>query len=139
MSTISVPIPSQTFLDLADFLRGNGSDRDPVEVIETAVDYWMDNAAWKPEIVTPDRIRSGYSWKSVFLPSGTNLRIRYNSDYHYAKVEGDRLIYERDQVSPNQFARKVAGCQRDAWRDLWIKRPADKDYVVANELRKNQS
>ena len=135
MTNICVPISTATFLNLAGFLDENHSDRDPAEVIESAIEYWMDNANWKPEILSPSRTKSGFSWKSLFLPSGTNLRIRYNSDYHYAKVEGDRIVFEGVQVSPNQFALKVAGCARDAWRDVWIKRPTDKDYAVANSLR----
>ena len=135
MSAISVPISTQTFLGLAEFLREKGSDRDPVEVIDSAIDYWMNNADWKPEILSPARITEGFNWKSLFLPSGTTLRIRYNSEYHYSKVEGDKLIYQDQPVSPNQFALKVAGCARDAWRDVWIRRPADADYIVANSLR----
>ena len=46
MSAISVPISTQTFLGLAEFLREKGSDRDPVEVIDSAIDYWMNNADW---------------------------------------------------------------------------------------------
>lgn len=136
MSEISVPVSTVTFVGLVDFLRAKNSARDPIEVIESAIEYWMENADWKDEILAPPLgAATGYSWKSVFLPSGSALRIKYNSQYHYAKVEGDKLMYQGASVSPNQFALKVAGCARDAWRDVWIKRPSDKDYVVANFLR----
>ena len=137
MSNICVPISTSTFIELVDFLRANNSSRDPTEVIESAIDYWMDNASWKDEILEPIvGAATGYSWKSLFLPSGTTLRIRYESTYHYARVEGDTLMYQRDSVkSPNQFALRVTGGARDAWRDVWIKRPSDKDYVVASSLR----
>jgi hypothetical protein len=135
MPEISVPISTSTFIGLVDFLREKKSPREPVEVIEAAIEYWMDNADWKDEILSPVSLACGYSWKKVFLPSGTVLRIRYNSDYHYAKVEGDKLIYSGAAVSPNQFAQRVAGCARDAWRDVWVKRPSDSDFVVANSLR----
>jgi hypothetical protein len=135
MPDISVPISTSTFINLVDFLRMKKSSRDPLEVIEAAIDYWMDNADWKEEILAPTSHATGYSWKSVFLPSGTALRIRYNSEYHYAEVEGDKLTFGGESVSPNQFALKVAGCARDAWRDLWVKRPSDADFVVANSLR----
>lgn len=136
MSEISIPIPTSTFIGLVDFLRETNSARDPIEVIESAIEYWMQNADWKDEILSPPTgAATGYSWKSVFLPSGSTLRIKYNLQYHYAKVEGDKLKYQGVQVSPNQFALKVAGSARDAWRDVWIKRPSDKDYVVANFLR----
>ena len=135
MPNISVPISTTTFLGLVDFLREKSSPRDPIEVIESAIDYWMDNADWKEEILSPVGLARGYSWKSVFLPSGTVLRIRYNSEYHYAKVEDDRLMFNGAAVSPNQFALKVTGGARDAWRDVWIKRPGDDDFKVANFFR----
>ena len=139
MPDISVPIATSTFIGLVDFLRERKSSRDPLEVIESAIDYWMDNAEWKEEILSPSSLATGYSWKTVFLPSGTVLRIRYDSEYHYAKVEGDKLTYEGRTVSPNQFAMMVAGCARDAWRDLWVKRPGDTDFVVANSVRSKRA
>src|SRR4051794_12591471 len=100
MSEISIPISTSTFVGLVDFLRENNSARDPVEVIESAIDYWMMNADWKEEVLAPPvGAATGYSWKSLFLPSGTTLRIRYRSQYHYAKVEGDKLIHQGMQVS----------------------------------------
>ena len=135
MPAISVPISTSTFIGLVDFLREKNSPRDPLEVIEAAIDYWIDNADWKNEILSPVSMATGYSWKSLFLHSGTALRIRYNSEYHYAKVIGDKLMYDGTSVSPNQFAMMVAGCARDAWRDVWVKRPGDSDFLVANFLR----
>jgi hypothetical protein len=137
MTSISVPISTTTFIDLVDFLRDKGSPRDPIEVIESAIAYWTDNADWKEEVLSPVGLATGYSWKTVFLPSGTVVRIRYNSEYHYAKVVGDKLMHEAASVSPNQFALRVTGVARDAWRDVWIKRPNDEDFVVANALRRN--
>ena len=136
MPTISVPISTDTFIGLVDFLRERNSPRDPLEVIESAIAYWTDNADWKEEILSPVGVATGYSWKSLFLPSGTVLRLRYESEYRYAKIEGDKLVYDGAPIrSPNQFALSVTGGARDAWRDVWIKRPGDDDFVVANSLR----
>jgi hypothetical protein len=135
-STINPPISTSTFLKLATFLKEHGSDRDPVDVVEDAIEYWMDNAVLKPEILAPDEPDArGYSWKSLFLPAGTDVRIKYNGFYIYAKVEGDFLTYKGERLSPNQFAFKATGSARDAWRDLWIKRPTDSDYLLADSLR----
>jgi len=141
MSYISIPFPTESFLQLAAFLREQGSSRDPVVVIEDAVEYWIDNASWKKEdlmretIVGPDS--RGYMWKNVFLVQGTLLRMKKKGGaFEYAKVEGDCLVYKGESLSPNQFAFKVAGNARDAWRDVWVKRPMDQDYVPANFLRK---
>jgi hypothetical protein len=63
------------------------------------------------------------------------VRIKYNGSFMYAKVGSDYLIYEGERVSPNQFALKVTGTARDPWRDLWIKRPGDADYRLADDFR----
>jgi hypothetical protein len=133
MAEIAVPVSTSTFLRLAAFLKQGGSSVDPADMVEAAIEYWMDNAEWKPELL-PDDSR-GYMWKSVFLPAGTMVRIKYEGSYTYAKIEGDYLMYNGEQVSPNQFALKVTGSARDAWRDLWVKRPSDPDYQLADDLR----
>ena len=48
-SKISVPIPTKLFIELSSFLSESGSDRDPVIAVIDAINYWMDNAAWKKE------------------------------------------------------------------------------------------
>lgn len=136
-STISVPIPSSLFIELVDFLREQGSNRDPVETVSTAINYWIDNASWKqedlmPEIFTDDK---GYSWKNVFLPHGTKIRMKYKGNYYYAQVEADDVIFEEEVVSPSEFANKVANSSRNAWRDLEIRRPHDDDWISADKLR----
>lgn len=136
-SQVSVPVDTQQFLGLSSFLKANGSTTDPVEVIGLAIGYWMENAEWKKGdlIAGIGSDARGYSWKSVFLPSGTVLRIKYEGRFHYSKVEGDHPMYDGKAVSPNQFAFKVTGTPRDAWRDLWVKRPLDSDYQLADDLR----
>lgn len=137
-STISIPVPTELFIGLAEFLRGQGSDRDPVEAVDTAIRYWIDNASWKQEDLLPEIFtrNKGYTWKEVFLPHGTEVRMKYLGKYHYAKIEGDDLIYEGSSLSPGAFANQVADSSRSAWRDLEIRRPDDKEWFPANELRK---
>jgi hypothetical protein len=132
-SHVSVPVPTDLFLDLAAFLRGKGSKSDPVEVIAEAVGYWMENATWKLEDLLPDAL--GYYWKELFLPHGTRLRMRYKGQYHYCGVDGDQLIFRDRAVSPSEFANKVTGTPRNAWRDLEIRRPNDDDWLPADQLR----
>jgi hypothetical protein len=136
-STISVPIPTSQFLELTDFLREQGSDRDPVEAISTAIEYWVDNASWKQEDLLPEIFtkNKGYTWKEVFLAHGTSLRMKYRGEYHYAKVDGDHVIYNEIAVSPGQFANRVTSSSRNAWRDLEVRRPEDDEWLAANHLR----
>jgi len=139
MSEINVPIQTELFLRVIDMVRKNGSMSDPVEVISLAIEYWLDNAAWKSEDLIPgiplagtDR---GYMWKQLFLPHGTIVRMKYQGRFHYAKVEGDDLRFDGKSISPSEFANHVTGTSRNAWRDLWIKRPSDQDYHLAETLR----
>jgi hypothetical protein len=136
-SSISVPISTAQFLGLVDFLREQGSNRDPVSAVEVAIDYWIDNASWKqedllPEIFTKDK---GYTWKEVFLPHATSIRMRYKGQYHYCQVDGDEVLFNEQSVSPSEFANKVAGSNRNAWRDLEIRRPGDEEWIPADQLR----
>ena len=131
---ISVPVSTEQFLELADFLRSNGDPRDPVALVSTAIDYWIQNASWKPELLAQTDAR-GYQWKNVFLPDGTQIRMPYKGAYHYSKVVGDEIIYEGKPISPGSLANTVAKSSRNAWRDLWIKRPTDREWLLADECR----
>lgn len=131
---ISIPIETQQFIALADFLRDNGDRRDPVLVVAQAIDYWMDNASWKSELLRQNVAR-GYQWKSLFLPEGTEVRMQYKGQYNYAKVEGDQLIYSGKPITPGSLANTIASSSRNAWRDLWVKRPSDSEWRLADDCR----
>lgn len=133
---ISVPVPTQQFLDLAEFLRSQGDTRDPVVAVTDAIDYWMDNASWKPELLRQAPTSNlGYQWKSLFLPDTTEVRMQYKGDWHYAKVEGDKLMYEGEPITPGRLANTITQTSRNAWRDLWIKRPTDAEWLLADTCR----
>lgn len=132
---IAVPVFTEQFLELANFLRSNNDPRDPVDVVCIAIDYWLDNASWKPELLSESDTR-GYQWKSLFLPNGTQIRMQYKGTYFYAKVEGDEVMFHGKPSSPGSLANMIAGGSRNAWRDLWIKRPDDKEWTLADDCRK---
>jgi hypothetical protein len=135
-SNISVPIQTTQFLELANFLQSNGDPRDPVEVIATAIEYWLDNASWKPELLSGvSGDARGYQWKTLFLPHGTQIRMPYKNTNYYAKVEGDEIIYDGNSISPASLANTITGTSRNAWRGLWIKRPNDKEWLLADDCR----
>ena len=133
---ISVPVDTEQFLGLVDFLRSNGDPRDPVEVIGIAIEYWQDNASWKPELLAVSENR-GYQWKNLFLPEGTEIRMQYKGSYYYAKVEGDAIIYEGNPISPGSLANSITSSSRNAWRDLWIKRPQDREWKLSDDCRQD--
>ena len=131
---ISVPISSSLFLELVDFLRSNGDPRDPVLAVSDAIDYWLANANWKPELLCESGT-PGYQWKTLFLPDKTEMRMQYKGKYFYARVMGDQVIYNGNPISPASFVNTVTGTSRNAWRDVWIKRPSDTEWQFANECR----
>jgi len=131
---ISVPVATEQFIELIDFLRDKGDMRDPVLAVADAIDYWMMNADFKPELLRQAAGR-GYQWKGLFLPDSTELRMQYKGEYHYARVDGDQLLYQGEATTPASLANTVAGSSRNAWRDLWIKRPADVEWHLADDLR----
>ncbi len=133
-SQLSIPIPTNQFVELVEFLRSKGDPSDPVDAVSKAIDYWMDNASWKPELLAVSSAR-GYQWKTLFLPEGTEVRMQYKGAYSYAKVEGDDIIFKDKPISPAAMANTVADGSRNAWRDLWIKRPADREWRLADDSR----
>ncbi len=135
-STIAVPVQTETFLALYEFLKGEGVDLDPVEAVERAINYWIDNASWKPELAERKRTSAAFRWKDVSLPDGTEVRMRYQGEYHYARIEGDAFVVGEERSSPSQFAQTVTNTSRNAWRDLEVKRPHDLAWVPAAKLRR---
>ena len=55
-SSVSISIPTERFLQLVDFLRTNSDPRDPASMVMTAIDYWIDNASWKPELLKKSQL-----------------------------------------------------------------------------------
>ena len=55
--------------------------------------------------------------------------------HNYARVEGDRIVHQGCAVSPNQFAQSFARSTRNAWTDLFVRRPGDKQFKLACQLR----
>lgn len=133
-SNICVSIPTELFLDLCNFLKNRNDSRDPVLCIADAIDYWLQNAEEKPELLSVQPLL-GYQWKNLFMPSGTELRMSYRGSYKYAKVDGDQIIYQGVSVTPSTLANTIAGSSRNAWRDLWIRLPGEPEWRLANDFR----
>lgn len=57
------------------------------------------------------------------------------SKHNYARVEGDQIIHEGRALTPNQFAQLFAQSTRNAWNDLYVRRPCDKQFKLACRLR----
>lgn len=143
LSEVSIPVPTKQFLELADFLKRQGSDRDPVEAVHDAIQYWMENASWMqddllPEVPksAPPDISDGYWWKSLFLPAGTKVRMIYKGRTYLAEVSSSGIQYEGRSYSPSGFTHHITDTARNAWRDIELLFPGKSSWILAYRLRK---
>lgn len=75
-------------------------------------------------------------WKSVVVPAGSEVRMSYGGQQHYAKVFDGKIKDGDDEYSPSEWASKVAdGTSRNAWRDLWFKVSGETSWTPATALR----
>ncbi|NVD72228.1 hypothetical protein HUX88_16960 [Duganella sp. BJB1802] len=131
---MSVQLPTDTLLKLIEKLRRRGGSQDLSEAMAQAIECWLSDPARFEPGADLSGIH-GYQWKSLFLPEGTVLKSWSYGENNYARVEGDQIIHNGRAVSPNEFAQSFARSTRNAWRDLFIRRPGDKTYKSAYRLR----
>jgi hypothetical protein len=126
--------PTEALSRLADFLEETGSPLPASEAAAAAIDEWIaaERAQVKLVTVTPTH---GYQWKSLFLPEGTELRMQFAGQVHHARVVGDHIVYADQRMSPRQMTIAVAGDGHNAWRELWVRLPADGKWRPASLLR----
>ncbi|UTY57039.1 hypothetical protein [Massilia sp. erpn] len=128
----TVDIPPTIYFKLSTHLFHTFDKRQPGEVATQAIRTWLAAERGKAS-------GRGYQWKSLFLPDSTELRMHYRGDYYYAKVEGDRLMYNYEPVSPREWTLLVTGTVRNAWRDIWIRRNAGECWLRASMWRSQNS
>jgi len=129
LTTLPHAFPPAAYDELLDYLRDSWSTLSPAEAISSAIKLWI--AKQRADAV-PAR---GYQWKQLFLPDGTRLRMNFDEQWHRADVRGDELVYQGQAVSPHQMVLQVAGNGRNAWRELWVRLPGQKDWSNADRLR----
>lgn len=75
------------------------------------------------------------AWGSVPLPEGTVLWMRHAGAEYEASVVDGAVLYAGQPVTPNGFALAVTGRPTNAWTTVWIRRPGDSDFVLADDAR----
>ncbi len=118
---------------VASFLDSTEGDRSvwPLAYADAEEDDDLD--AWE---VTYGDARKGYRWDPLFLPNGTRLRMTYKGKDSFAEVRHQRIVEGDREFSASEWASKVASnTSRNAWRDIYIKRPTDDDWQLADVLR----
>ncbi|MRW91312.1 hypothetical protein GJ699_15070 [Duganella sp. FT80W] len=126
-------IPPHTLTLLRQFLSRSRSTLSPQEVVKIAIDEWIERQR-KAEPST-----RGYQWKELFLPEGTEIRMTSDGKSHYAKVANDKIIFRQRPTTPRGITLAVAGDGRNAWRDLWLLLPGERNWINAARLRAQQN
>lgn len=148
---IAIPFPK----DLYDMIIVRSGGRlDPVALAVSQVEQFVERNRLDPNFWTDEGISAfmdeepevtpdygdpdkGHLWQPLFLRNGTELRMQYKNTTAYARIAHDRVVSEEiayDSVS--QWVRHVAGgTSRNAWLDVWVRRPGEKDFSAANSMR----
>jgi len=155
MATLAVPLDAELVGEL--YLRAGQPSADIGSWIEDVLRDYLDRTAedgdwaqayyaWREKAAGSEAFESeygnpkgGYRWGPLFLPNGTLIRMEYKRQTHQATVKFDRIDYEGQKYTASELASKIAaGTNRNAWRDLLLKRPGDTDWCLADELRRRQ-
>ncbi len=153
-TTICVPIDSEIIGEM--YLRW-GPKADIRELIEHFLTFDLDHLAddgnfspayyaYRESQSTTEDFEAqfgppheGYHWAPLFLPNGTSICMEYKKEKHYATVKFGKIDFNGESYSPSEFARVVAnGTNRNAWRDLLIKKPGDEQWMLADHLRRRR-
>ena len=132
----AVYLPVTDYLSLEFFLMDTRPGIKPGDFITELVQRWL--AAEKARLaLRSGQAMRGFQWKNVFLPEGTTLRTSHRDKVEFAKVVGDRILYQdQTPVTPSMFAnRDTTG--RNAWRFIWLRFPASDHWVRADNCRKH--
>jgi hypothetical protein len=162
-SRIYIPFPRELYDDIVRFSDGN---IDPVVLAEDQVRSWVEGSFdyftgdWSEDRLedaagkyAPHALKRWLEtdsakakereaehrplvWKEVSISSGSEVRMFYDGEQHYATVKRGHIIDDGKEYSPSEWASKVAGgTSRNAWRDLWFREPLSKTWVPASLLR----
>lgn len=129
-----LPIESSLVQRLQAHLMCRGGAPDLQHALSAAIEMWLAEQSKLRIGSDPASVR-GYQWKSVFLPEGTQLCTRSYGESQYARVQGEEIIFRGRTLSPNQFAHWAGRGTRNAWNDIYVRRPQDKFYIPASRLR----
>lgn len=84
--------------------------------------------------------KRGYYWTPIFLPNGTEISMEYKREKHVAVVKHEKIHFKDKTYTPSEFARVVANnTSRNAWRDLFIRKPGEAKWILADQLRRPNS
>lgn len=138
-SSVSIPIPTSLFLDVAEKLRSQGRDPDPVGHVMSLIEGWLLQHHSEAPLVTTSNPsvsqNDGYWWKSVYIPNGSLARMTYKGRNYQAVVTQRGFEFEGRALTASEFTFAVTNTARNAWRDIELKFPDATTWVPADSYR----
>ncbi|MBY5873735.1 hypothetical protein [Rhizobium ruizarguesonis] len=143
MRPVSIQISAELFLEFAARVKGDPTEeiehlvrRHLVQLDQVVVDADTFKRMTSKEFNDGDP-SGGLEWSPLWLPNGTELRMRYRQRTFLGKVRFDAIHYgDLKYHSVSQWVRHVArGTARNAWHDVWVKFQGSDDFVYADTLR----
>lgn len=125
---VTVRVAPGVYRALAKRLLQDADQRSPDEIVSVAIRAWLANSGASVD-------HGGYQWKDLFLPNGTELRLRFQGDNYYARIAEGQLMYADEPMSPRAWLLLVTGTVRNAWRDIWIRRHVHELWARASVWR----
>lgn len=140
---LSEPVSIAGFVEhaLESFLERTEGDSENWDNDAYIDAYWSNRESEDERQMYGER-NEGYMWKNLFLPNRTKLRMTYKGALHEAEIKHEQIVYEGQTefegtpFSPSSLVSKIAeGTRRNAWRDIYIQRPGDRDWILADVAR----
>ncbi|WP_020674696.1 hypothetical protein [Geopsychrobacter electrodiphilus] len=128
---VAVPISTELYMAIAARYPGSVTS-----LIEDVVEAFLERT--KEEEPFLARSSNGINWSSVFLATGTKLRVKYRNEYKYAEIVEDEIHYD-GEVVPSVSKMASVMCNNtsvNAWINVEVKRPSDKTWIIADIIRK---
>jgi hypothetical protein len=127
-------LPLRLYLDIEMYLMETRSHVKTQDYVVDHLKRWLELEQERLAIKTHGHALTGFQWKSVFLPDGTNLRTEHLERIEFAKVVGHHIKSGNHLVSPSQFANQGGG-GRNAWRCVWLRFPGEGQWERAADCR----
>lgn len=133
-AVVYIPIEVELFADLVA-RYGTSDPTKAFRVVSEVVSDFLERTEGAPGRQDPAK---GLYWQDLFLPDGSKLRITIRGKQYFSEVAGGQLRYEGKTFTPAGWANFVAGHARNAWRDIYVMRPAENSWVFAASLRRGR-
>ena len=153
--TVGVPISVDLF---NEFSLRCGESTDPAVWIEQIVRDFLDRTRGDEDIWSSEHARTIVAdtdasqgtlelepaqkpkeWKTVFLPSGSRLRLTFEGKRVFAEVKWGTIGFSTSDLSSAGAMDRSSKHPQDTWRDLWVRLPENqapgKGWTRAVELR----